>query len=125
MKKTASTNNANLKEMIDRCGMAYALDLIGGRWKVGILWTLSQERLRYVELKERIPLISERMLSLQLKELEQDGLVNRIVYAAVPPRVEYELSENGQTLKPVLKSLSDWGDDQKMRVGLPAERCLS
>ena len=123
MRKQASTNSVNLKEMINRCGMAYALELIGGRWKVAILWTLSLGRLRYNELRERIPLISERMLSLQLKELERDGLVTRIVYGEVPPRVEYELSENGMTLKPILRGLSEWGNDQKVLVGLPAERC--
>ena len=113
MRKTASTNTYNLQQMIDKCGMAYTLSLIGGRWKVSILWTLSQGKLRYNSLREKLPIISERMLVLQLKELERDGLVKRIVYPEVPPRVEYELTENGLSLKPILKSLSDWGDQQR------------
>jgi DNA-binding HxlR family transcriptional regulator len=90
--------------------MAYTLDLIGGRWKPTILWRLLDGKLRYNELKKSIPNVSERILVLQLRELEKDGLVKRLVYAEVPPRVEYELTQDGQSLQPMLQIISDWGD---------------
>jgi DNA-binding HxlR family transcriptional regulator len=67
-------------------------------------------RLRYSQLRKQIPDVSERMLVSQLRELENDQLVNRIVYPEVPPRVEYELTELGLTMRPMLQSVSDWGD---------------
>lgn len=90
--------------------MAYTLKAIGGRWKPSILWQLVSGTLRYSQLKAVLPNISERILALQLRELERDGLIARNVYAAVPPKVEYSLSPLGQTLKPVLQVLSNWGD---------------
>lgn len=123
MRKVASTNSANLENMIMKCGMAYALTLIGGRWKVGILWRISLGPIRYNALRDGVAGISERMLSLQLKELERDGLISKIVYGEVPPRVEYELTEMGKSLKPVLQMLSNWGDDMKEAKGLEVLRC--
>jgi DNA-binding HxlR family transcriptional regulator len=69
--------------------------------------------MRYSELRDSISIVTERMLVLQLRELEKDGLINRIVYAEVPPRVEYELSAKGISLVPILQSLSDWGDENR------------
>ena len=109
MRKPNSTNTINKNRIDGDCGMAYTLTLIGGRWKPGILWRLIKGRLRYNELRKLLPDVSERMLVLQLRELEKDGLIRRIVYAEVPPRVEYELTEEGSSMKQVLKSLSDWG----------------
>jgi DNA-binding HxlR family transcriptional regulator len=109
MRKVNSTNTVNKQKIDGDCGMAYTLSLIGGRWKPGILWRLVNGRMRYSELRRQLPDVSERMLVLQLRELEKDGLIRRIVYAEVPPRVEYELTEEGNSMKPVLKSLSDWG----------------
>lgn len=109
MRKANSTNTINKNRIDSDCGMAHTLSLIGGRWKPGILWRLVKGRLRYNELRKLLPDVSERMLVLQLRELEKDGLIRRIVYAEVPPRVEYELTEEGNSMKPVLKSLSDWG----------------
>ncbi|MBO9202206.1 helix-turn-helix transcriptional regulator [Niastella sp. MAH-29] len=91
------------------CGMSYTLNTIGGRWKPAILYRLIGGKMRYSELRDSIPNVTERMLVLQLREMEKDGLINRIVYAEVPPRVEYELTEKGNSLKPILKSLSEWG----------------
>jgi DNA-binding HxlR family transcriptional regulator len=93
--------------------MAYTLDLIGGRWKPNILWALLDGKLRYSELKKVIPDVSERILVLQLRELEKDGLITRLVYAEVPPRVEYELTNDGQSMKPMLECISDWGDKHR------------
>jgi len=109
MRKESSTNAINRNMIREHCGMAFTLSLIGGRWKPGILYQLVRGKMRYSELRKQMPEVSERMLVLQLRELETDGLVRRLVYAEVPPRVEYELTEAGISLKPVLKSMSDWG----------------
>jgi DNA-binding HxlR family transcriptional regulator len=111
MRKSTSTNTLNRNRISDTCGMAYTLDLIGGRWKPAILWSLlNNGKLRYSELKKSIPDVSERILVLQLRELEKDGLISRLVYAEVPPRVEYELTSDGASLQPMLQIISDWGD---------------
>jgi len=111
MRKNNSTNSLNEKKINATCRMGYALSLIGGRWKTNILWRLlAVDRLRYSALRRMIPDISERMLVNQLRELEADQLVNRIVYPEVPPRVEYELTSLGRSMKPMLKSISDWGE---------------
>lgn len=85
------------------------LDLIGGKWKALILWHLLENILRFSELKRRIPKITQKMLTQQLRELETDGLVDRKVYAEVPPKVEYSLTESGKTFLPVLKAMHEWG----------------
>src|SRR5688572_30857438 len=113
MRKENSTNTLNKQRNEKDCGMSYTLTAIGGRWKPAILWRLARGKMRYSELRDSIPNVTERMLVLQLREMEKDGLINRIVYAEVPPRVEYELSAKGNSLKPILKSLSDWGDKNR------------
>jgi DNA-binding HxlR family transcriptional regulator len=113
MRKENSTNTINKKRMENNCGMSYTLTAIGGRWKPAILWRLIRSKMRYSELRNSIPEVTERILVLQLRELEKDGLIKRIVYAEVPPRVEYELTEKGISLRPVLKSLSDWGNEHR------------
>jgi len=115
MRKSNSTNTINKNKIDSDCGIAYTLSLIGGRWKPSILWRLVKGRRRYSELRKLLPDVSERMLVLQLRELEKDGLIRRRVYAEVPPRVEYELTEEGNSIKPVLKSLSDWGIDRQQK----------
>lgn len=114
MRKESSTNTMNREGIVGSCGMAYTLELIGGRWKPTILWALVKSgRLRYSELKKSIPAVSERILVLQLRELEKNGLVKRLVYAEVPPRVEYELTSDGESLIPMLKVISDWGEKHR------------
>lgn len=110
MRKENSTNAQNEHAILSTCGMAYTLNVIGGRWKPAILCRLRSGTMRYGELKKDIEGISERMLVAQLRELEMDGIVERIVYAEVPPRVEYRLSKLGNTLTPVLAAMSNWGD---------------
>lgn len=95
--------------------MAYTVSIIDGRWKSAILWQLVKGKLRYNELRKAIPGASERMLVLQLRELERDGVINRIIYPDVPPKVEYELTDKGVSLKPVLKAMSDWGKNFQPR----------
>ncbi|WP_254153930.1 winged helix-turn-helix transcriptional regulator [Chryseosolibacter indicus] len=89
--------------------MTYAVQLIGGRWKMLIMTGLEKKPLRYGELKKNLEQISERMLTLQLRELEDDGIVKRTVFAEVPVRVEYELTDIGKELVPICLQLSDWG----------------
>lgn len=91
------------------CPVSASLELMSGKGKGLILFHLLQETLRFNELQRRIPGISQRMLTKQLRELERDKLVHREVYAEVPPRVEYSLTESGKTLEPVLMQLLDWG----------------
>ncbi len=110
MRKENSTNALNEKQILDSCGMAYSLSILGGRWKPAILCNLAHQKMRYSDLKNSIVNISERMLIAQLRELETDKIVKRTVYPVVPPRVEYELTELGETMKPVLKAMSDWGN---------------
>lgn len=113
--KETSTNNQN-KIFITDCNVTYAIQLVGGRWKLPLLFQLQKEKKRYGELKKIIPNITERMLTLQLRELEKDGLVSRRVYAEVPPRVEYELTKIGKELMPVCKVLDKWGAKHKMEL---------
>jgi DNA-binding HxlR family transcriptional regulator len=114
MRKENSTNTINKQHIDQGCGMAYALTTIGGRWKPAILWRLTlQGKMRYSELRQAIPAVTERILVLQLRELEKDKLVQRTVHPGVPPRVEYELTEKGVLLHPILQSLSDWGDQNR------------
>lgn len=89
--------------------MTYAMQLIGGRWKLLIMADLQKGPLRYGAFKTRIPQITERMLTLQLREMEEDGIVKRTVFPEVPPRVEYELTAIGRELVPICLRLSDWG----------------
>jgi DNA-binding HxlR family transcriptional regulator len=101
------------------CPMTLALDVIGGKWKGIILYHLRDETKRFNELLRLMPQITQRMLTRQLRELEQDGIVHRQVYAQVPPKVEYSLTAVGQTLMPVVKALTDWG---RMYEGLQLPR---
>ena len=108
-RKPTSTNTMNRERLIEFCGMVYATDILGGRWKLLILYKLEGRTLRFGELKKRLPNITDRMLTLHLQELERDGLVVRAAYAEVPPRVEYQLSESAGQLAPIWKSLEQWG----------------
>ncbi|WP_353186037.1 helix-turn-helix domain-containing protein [Parapedobacter lycopersici] len=117
MRKPNSTNSLNETRLIRNCGMDYTLSIIGGRWKPTILFSLIKCKMRYSELLKCIPGISERMLVAQLRELEKHGMVRRIVYPEVPPRVEYELTELGHSAEPMLNSISDWGNMHREQEG--------
>jgi DNA-binding HxlR family transcriptional regulator len=96
------------------CPVEAAMDLIGGKWKSVILYHLLRDgTLRFSELRRRLTGITQRMLTRQLRELEEDGLVRRTAYAEVPPRVEYDLTDVGQSLEPVIAALKAWGDARK------------
>ena len=83
--------------------------MIGGKWKVLILYHLVEQTQRFNELRRLLPEITQRMLTLQLRELEEDGLIHREVYPVVPPKVEYSLTDFGRTLLPVIGSMHQWG----------------
>lgn len=91
------------------CAMDVTMDYIGGKWKTVVLWYLRNDKKRFSELRKRIPNITEKMLSLQLKDLENDGLVSRKIYPQVPPKVEYFLTDFGKTLIPMLEEIARWG----------------
>lgn len=124
----------NLKEI--NCEKELTLAVIGGKWKLIILWHLGLEGTkRFSELKKMIPHITQKMLTNQLRELEEDQLVHRKVYAEVPPRVEYSLTNHGQSLMPVLHAMYNWGKEYGENViwkeeyeesqTLPSERIQS
>ena len=93
-----------------RCHFELTLQLIGGKWKLLVIYFLSlQEAIRFSQLRRSLPEISERMLVRQLRELEEDGLVHRKVYGTVPPRVDYSLTPLGVSLVPIMESLKAWG----------------
>ncbi|MBN3766136.1 helix-turn-helix domain-containing protein [Burkholderia sp. Ac-20365] len=97
------------------CAVEVTLSVIGGLWKPVILFHLMHEKKRFMELTRLLPNTTQRMLTLQLRELEADGIVARHVYPQVPPKVEYELTPFGQTLAPVLISLREWGETYQAR----------
>jgi len=117
-RKLTSTNSINREKLIDFCGMIYAVDILGGRWKLLILYKLENKTLRFSELKKRLPNITDRMLTLHLQELEKDRLVVRTVHAEVPPRVEYRLSESAMQLIPIWHQLERWGLEHKEKMEL-------
>lgn len=92
------------------CPVEAALHVIGNKWKGVILFHLLSGLKRFNELKRLIPDVSQRVLTLQLRELEKDNVINRKVYAEVPPKVEYSLSELGLSLEPILIALREWGE---------------
>ncbi|MGW4236964.1 winged helix-turn-helix transcriptional regulator [Streptomyces sp. NPDC004749] len=100
------------------CGTDAALDVVSGKWKKLILWELEVRSVRrFAELRRGLPGVSEKMLAQHLREMEEDGLVHREVYAEVPPRVEYSLTEHGHTLNQALEPLGAWGSERIRREG--------
>lgn len=92
------------------CPVEATLEMIGGKWKGVVLFHLMEGVHRFSELRRKLPSVTQRMLTKQLRELEDAGLVARTVYPQVPPRVEYSLTDLGQTLRPVIAALKSWGD---------------
>ncbi len=93
------------------CCTSLTMGIIGGKWKTVILFHLMNEKLRYNELRKSMPTVTERTLSLQLKALEEDGIIKRKVYTSKPPlKVEYSLTDFGTTLIPLIQAIADWGD---------------
>ena len=114
--KETSTNYGNKQALGAECLEIYATQIIGGQWTLALCCHLTKGKLRFGELKKRIPNITERMLTLHLRKMEDAKLVKRTVYAEVPPRVEYELTSIGLQLEPILKQLEEWGQNYKKYV---------
>lgn len=103
------------------CSVEAAIALIDGKWKSVVMFHLLGKTLRFNELRRQIPGVTQRMLTNQLRELEDDGLIERKVYAQVPPKVEYKLSPLGESIEPILMALKSWGDSNIGRFGKPKE----
>ena len=101
------------------CSVEAAIGLIDGKWKSVILWHLLRGTLRFNEIRREVAGVTPRMLTNQLRELEQDGLIRREVYAQVPPKVEYSLSPLGLSMAPILQALKVWGDENIGLYGKP------
>ncbi len=107
-------------ELSSGCAVEACLEVIGGKWKGVILHHLmTRGVLRFNEIQRLKPSLSPRILTAQLRELEQDGVIVRKVYPVVPPKVEYSLSKAGEWLKPLIKAMQDWGDEYLLRTNAP------
>nr|WP_299341878.1 helix-turn-helix domain-containing protein [Allomuricauda sp.] len=99
-----------VEDQIFHCGTNATLHFIGGKWKSVIIWYLRNGKMRFSELKRLMPDITEKMLSLQLKALQADGIINRKVFGTKPPnRVEYKLTHFGESFVPVIQKITEWG----------------
>lgn len=98
------------------CGLDLIGEVLYGKWKIRLLWFIHQGHQRPSELQRKIPDATRRVLNMQLKELEDHELIQKKIYAVVPPKVEYSLTEFGKTLVPVIAMLGSWGDDHEKRL---------
>ncbi|MEM7485478.1 MAG: helix-turn-helix domain-containing protein [Bacteroidota bacterium] len=102
---------------ISPCPIAFTVKIIGGKWKPGILWELTKHKsLRFGQLAKLLPEVAPKMLTQNLRELEKHSIVNRKVYAEVPPRVEYSLTKLGKSLYPILYEISIWGIENNTEI---------
>ncbi|KAA8890337.1 helix-turn-helix transcriptional regulator [Nocardia colli] len=97
----------------DVCGMSVAIDVVGGKWKLHLMWALSADPIRFGELRRLLTGVSEKVLAENLRQLEASGVVHREVYPEVPPRVEYSLTPLGAELAVALRPLEEWGDKHR------------
>jgi DNA-binding HxlR family transcriptional regulator len=120
-----SLSRAKLNTSFPGCPVEATLSFLDGKWKGVILFHLMDGTMRFNELRRRLPAVTQRMLTKQLRELETCGLVSRTVFAVVPPRVDYAMTPLGMTLEPVIRALATWGEENvfcisgKMQIGAP------
>lgn len=107
------------KQIQDTCPIDYTIHLIADKWSMWILWSLLDGPMRFGELRRTIPGITEKMLTQQLKKFESYQIITRTVYPQVPPKVEYSLTPNGESLKPIMLSIRQWGQDHLHIQGNP------
>ena len=107
---------ATTRNRTEACPIEELMDILGGRWKVFILWELIQQPRRSSELRKSIPPITQKVFVEQLRDLEDCGLVKRTVYPSVPPRVEYEATPLGQSLREILKNMCHWSSENMEKV---------
>ncbi|GGH17820.1 helix-turn-helix transcriptional regulator [Sphingobacterium alkalisoli] len=98
------------------CGLDLIGEVLYGKWKIRLLWFINEGFQRPSELQRKIPDATRRVLNIQLKELEEHGLVQKKIYPVVPPKVEYSLTEFGKTLIPVISVLGQWGDENEEKL---------
>lgn len=98
------------------CGLDLIGEVLYGKWKIRLLWFINEGHKRPSELQRKIPDASRRVLNMQLKELEEHELVTRTIYPVMPPKVEYSLTDFGQTLIPVISAIGNWGDEHDERL---------
>ena len=108
----------------ENCPVAATLELIGGKYKALILWHLAEKKLRFSELKKEIQGATPKMLTQQLRELEASNLIHREVFAVIPPKVEYSLTELGRSLMPILVSMRDWGSSYLRKKSIEPNCCM-
>ncbi|CAH2212822.1 winged helix-turn-helix transcriptional regulator [Tepidibacter aestuarii] len=113
-----------MKKELPLCPVEITLTLIGDKWKVLILRDLINGTKRFGELKKSIGSISQKVLTQQLRSMEEDGLIERKVYAEVPPKVEYSLTEIGSSLKPILDSMWEWGENYKEQMNARKQKTI-
>jgi DNA-binding HxlR family transcriptional regulator len=121
---TEPLSNACMKFQINEkkfiCPMELTMDVLGGKWKLLLLWQLRLRAQRYGDLRRLLEGITNKMLTQQLRELERDGIVHREVFQVIPPKVEYSLTEKGARLLPVLTALGEWGLQFEVEDGEPS-----
>ncbi|MBO99149.1 MAG: transcriptional regulator [Chloroflexi bacterium] len=107
------------------CSVYDVMNIIGGKWKIDIIYHLGEGTLRFGELKKSLIPITQQMLSKQLKELENDGIIKRKVYSVIPPKVEYSLTDTGNSLNPVIESILEWASyySNKLDVNICKDEC--
>lgn len=110
IKKGTEIGGQAMQKKPNQCQFVGTLDTIVGKWKPLIIYLLLQgEPLRFNELRRLLPGVTQRMLTLHLRELEEEGIVNRVIYPQIPPKVEYSITEYGMSLSPVLETIHKWG----------------
>ena len=105
------------KEELPECPVATTVQLIGSKWKLLIMRNLLERPWRFNELKKNLEGISQKVLTDSLRSMKDDGIITRTVYPEVPPRVEYALSETGESMRPILNAMYDWGTNYKKSLG--------
>lgn len=98
------------------CGLDLIGEVLYGKWKIRLLWFINEGFQRPSELQRKIPDASRRVLTIQLKELEDHELVTKVIYPVVPPKVEYSLTDFGKTLIPIISAIGGWGDEHEARL---------
>lgn len=104
------------KDELPECPVATTVQLIGSKWKLLILRNLLQRPWRFNEIKKSLPGISQKVLTDSLRSMEKDNIITRTVYPEVPPRVEYALSDVGETMRPIIHAMANWGEDYKKNL---------
>lgn len=107
------TKKTNIKEREKNNHELLPFEIIGSKWKMPIVWSLSAKCMRYGELKKTFPKVTHKMLTQQLRELEKDELITRKVYSQIPPKVEYSLTLLGKSVLPVIEMLIEWGNEYR------------